>query len=143
MCLWARLGDGNRAFSLLARLFEPARTAPGEYRRGGVMPNLLCSHPPFQIDGNFGGAAGILEMLLQSHAGAIHLLPALPDAWPAGEARGLLARGGFEVDLRWREGRLQEARIRCASPKPCRVRYRGRTIETTAPATLAEADWAG
>ena len=143
VCLWARLGDGNRAFSLLARLFEPARTAPGEYRRGGVMPNLLCSHPPFQIDGNFGGAAGILEMLLQSHAGAIHLLPALPDAWPAGEARGLLARGGFEVDLRWREGRLQEARIRCASPKPCRVRYRGRTIETTAPATLAEADWAG
>ena len=173
ICLWARLHDGERAFQLLSRLFQPARSAPGQYNRGGVMPNLLCSHPPFQIDGNFGGAAGILEMLLQSRAGAwaapaaqatqrpaapaagdavpeaqpahrteplplIHLFPALPSAWPSGEARGLLARGGFEVDLRWRDGRLDEARIRSSVPRRCLVRYRGRTLEIQTPAILGE-----
>ena len=150
VCLWARLQDGERAWQLLARLFEPARTAPGEYRRGGVMPNLLCSHPPFQIDGNFGGAAGILEMLLQSRSGSpaagasggrarlplIHLLPALPSAWPDGEVSGLLARGGFQVDIRWRGGRIEEARIRSSEPRACLVRYRGRTVEIQAPALL-------
>lgn len=159
VCLWARLHDGERAWRLLARLFEPARTAPGQYRNGGVMPNLLCSHPPFQIDGNFGGAAGILEMLLQSRFRAaagpsapsappppplplIHLLPALPSAWPSGEAHGLLARGGFEVDIFWRDGRLAEARIRPSAPRSCLVRYNGRTIEVQAPATLSAASFA-
>ncbi|MEJ5368703.1 MAG: glycoside hydrolase family 95-like protein, partial [Bryobacteraceae bacterium] len=120
---------------------------------GGLMPNLLCSHPPFQIDGNFGGAAGILEMLLQSRSGLslpeepaadgagtlplLHLLPALPSAWPSGEARGLLARGGFEVDLRWAGGELQHAAIRSPQPRPCRVRYRNRTLRIQAPATLS------
>lgn len=160
VCLWARLHDGERAYQLLSRLFEPARNAPGQYRRGGVMPNLLCSHPPFQIDGNFGGAAGILEMLLQSRlqpaagpsppasspppaAALLHLLPALPSAWPSGEARGLLARGGFEVDIFWRDGRLAEARIRSPLPRLCLVRYRGRTIEVQAPASVGESAFSG
>ncbi len=167
ICLWARLHDGERAYQLLSRLFEPARNAPGQYRRGGVMPNLLCSHPPFQIDGNFGGAAGILEMLIQSRARdgeapaplasqrppaatgqpspqpmpLIHLLPALPSAWPSGEARGLLARGGFEVDIVWRDGRLAEARIRSSSPRACRVRYRGRTLIVQTPVSLRESSF--
>ncbi|MCX7604773.1 MAG: glycoside hydrolase family 95 protein [Bryobacteraceae bacterium] len=147
VCLWARLRDGGRAWSLLARLFEPARTAPGEFRRGGVMPNLLCSHPPFQIDGNFGGAAGILEMLLQSRAvpsrpPLLHLLPALPPALPSGELRGALARGGFEVDIQWSGGQLSQARIRCATPRPCLVRYGSRTIEAAAPVVLSAPDFA-
>ncbi len=112
------------------------------------MPNLLCSHPPFQIDGNFGGAAGILEMLLQSRTGRggqpplIHLLPALPAALASGEARGLLARGGFQVDIRWRDGLLVEARIQSHAPRPCLVRWRARTIEAAAPVTLSPADFA-
>ena len=142
VCLWARLQDGERAWRLLVRLFEPARTAPGEYRRGGLMPSLLCSHPPFQIDGNFGGAAGIVEMLLQSHSGAVHLLPALPPALPSGEARGLLARGGFQVDICWRQGQLDQAVIRSAAPRPCRVRYRGRTLQVPVPAVLSASDFA-
>ena len=101
------IGDGDRAHKLLGSLLEPAIVDVNH--RGGTYPNLFCSHPPFQIDGNFGGAAGVMEMLLQSHDGCITLLPALPAAWPTGEFHGLKARGDVEVSCRWESGRVVEA----------------------------------
>jgi alpha-L-fucosidase 2 len=131
---WARLHDGDHAHRLLSNLLTLTGSQRTEYKGGGVYPNLFDAHPPFQIDGNFGAAAGIIEMLMQSHAGEIELLPALPAAWPAGRVSGLRARGGFDVGIAWSAGRLTEATLLSRLGHTVRVRYRDEVREyRTAP----------
>jgi len=119
--LWARLGEGNRAFEILNFLLGPERT----------YPNMFDAHPPFQIDGNFGGAAGISEMLVQCDGDEIRLLPALPTAWPEGHLTGLRARGGFEIDLSWKKGSLERVSARSLLGRPLRLR-RGEAVRSLA-----------
>ena len=114
---WARLHDGNHAYTLFGNLLK-----------NGTLDNLWDTHAPFQIDGNFGGTAGVTEMLMQSHMGFIHLLPALPDAWSEGRVAGICAKGGFEVEIIWQEGKLAEAVVTSKSGSRCSLRYGDATL---------------
>ncbi|HTD97825.1 MAG TPA: glycoside hydrolase family 95 protein [Mucilaginibacter sp.] len=124
---WARLHDGNRAYKLYTELMKPTvRTDINYGSGGGIYPNLLSAGPPFQIDGNFGAAAGIGEMLIQSHEGYIDLLPAIPDNWKSyGKVKGLRARGNFTIDMEWKDGKISYYKISSTSPHRVKVKING------------------
>ncbi len=130
--LWARLHDGEHAYKILTMLLRPERT----------YPNMFDAHPPFQIDGNFGGTSGIAEMLLQSCAGEIELLPALPKAWPSGSVKGLRARGGFELGVQWKDSKLVNVTVRSLVGGSCRLRY-GAVTRDLSLAKGQSAQWDG
>ncbi|GAB3363911.1 glycoside hydrolase family 95 protein [Arachidicoccus ginsenosidivorans] len=127
MLMWSRLYDGNRAYKLFINLMRPTTSTEINYGAGGgIYPNLFSAGPPFQIDANFGGCAAVAEMLLQSHAGYINLLPAIPDEWkPAGEVRGLKARGNFTVDFKWENGKITTFRIYSPTRQQVKVKING------------------
>jgi alpha-L-fucosidase 2 len=132
---WARFRDGNHAWNMVRMLLRPTgkggvQVPGGGSAGGGSYPNLFDAHPPFQIDGNFGGAAGIVEMLMQSHLNAIDILPALPDAVPQGHIRGVRARGGFDLEFEWKGGCLVRLKVLSSSGYPLTLRYHDKTYQT-------------
>ncbi|SEN64153.1 alpha-L-fucosidase 2 [Mucilaginibacter gossypiicola] len=126
--IWARMHQGDHAYLMLSKLLSPADVSSGK-EKGGVYHNLFDAHPPFQIDGNFGGAAGLAEMLLQSQGDAIELLPALPTALPQGNIKGICARGGFVLDFEWQNGQLKNVEVFSKLGKTCRLSYAGKTVD--------------
>ncbi|MCK5277701.1 MAG: glycoside hydrolase family 95 protein, partial [Cyclobacteriaceae bacterium] len=126
---WARCLDGNHAYELIKLLFRFVESDGTSYRKGGSYLNLFDAHPPFQIDGNFGAAAGIVELLIQSHLSTIDLLPALPDEFQTGSISGVCARGGFELDFNWENKQLNQVTVRSKAGEICRLKYGDKTRE--------------
>ncbi|MCR8559555.1 glycoside hydrolase family 95 protein [Mucilaginibacter sp. BJC16-A38] len=133
LLFWARLHDGNRAYKLFKEIMKPTlKTGINYGAGGGIYPNLLSAGPPFQIDGNFGTTAGIAEMLIQSNQGYIEFIPSIPDAWKAtGEAKGLKARGGFTVDMKWADGKITNYRVASVTPHKVKIKINGEVKDIT------------
>lgn len=131
--LWARLHDAKQAYHIYQKLLTYVSpdnyVGPDKRRSGGTYPNLFDAHPPFQIDGNFGGTAGVCEMLVQSDNGKIELLPALPDQWASGKVSGIRARGGIEIDMEWKDGKVTEATLKPSVSTTATIIYNGKTIK--------------
>jgi alpha-L-fucosidase 2 len=136
--LWARLRNGERAYDAIKKImtYYPADQSEIKMAGGGTYPNLFDAHPPFQIDGNFGATSGIAEMLMQSQDNEILLLPALPAEWKSGSIKGLKARGGFTVDINWKDGELKQAIITPAKNGEQLIRYKGKTWKITGTRSL-------